>query len=218
MSDFKAMRKNMIDGQLFPNRVTDSRVIAAFASVPRELFVPEEVRARAYLDDNLHLGGSRYLLDPLVFARMVHEAGIQADHVVLDVGTATGYSAAVLDHLASAVIALESDEVLAVQAEEVLTELGADNAAVVQGPLQGGWPRGAPYDVILVQGGVPEPPPILIQQLGPQGRLVVVEGSEEPPGRAVMVLATDGGPVKRDLFDATVPSLAAFARKPAFTF
>lgn len=218
MSDFKAMRKNMIDGQLFPNRVTDRRVVAAFGSVPRERFVPENVRARAYLDDNLDLGGGRYLLDPLVFARMVQEAGIQADHVVLDVGTATGYSAAVLGHLAAAVIALESDEVLAVQAEEVLTELGADNAAVVQGPLEGGWPRGAPYDVILVQGGVPEAPPTLIEQLGPRGRLLAVEGSDESPGRAVIVEVTNGNPVKRDLFDATVPPLAAFARKPAFTF
>lgn len=218
MSDFAALRKNMIDGQLFPNRVTDRRVIEAFAKVPRERFVPEQARPRAYLDEHLHLGGGRYLPAPLVFARMVQEARIRYDDVVLDVGTASGYSAAVLGHLASAVIALESDEGLAVQAEEALTELGADNAAVVQGPLPGGWPDGAPYDIVLVHGAVPEPPEELIAQLGPRGRLLAVEAEPDAPGRVVLVEAMNGAPVKRDLFDASVPPLAAFARLPAFKF
>ncbi len=216
MSDFAALRKNMIDGQLFPNRVTDRRVIEAFAKVPRERFVPDQARPRAYLDEHLHLGGGRYLLAPLVFARMVQEARIRYDDVVLDVGTASGYSAAVLGHLASAVIALESDEGLAVQAEEALTELGADNAAVVQGPLPGGWPAGAPYDIVLVHGAVPEPPENLIAQLGPRGRLLAVEAEPDAPGRVVLVEAMNGAPVKRDLFDASVPPLAAFVRPPAF--
>lgn len=218
MPDFAALRKNMIDGQLFPNRVTDRRVIAAFTKVPRERFVPEPARPRAYLDEHLHLGGGRYLLAPLVFARMVQEARIRFDDVVLDVGTASGYSAAVLGHLASAVIALESDERLAVQAEEALTELGADNAAVVQGPLPGGWPAGGPYDIVLVHGAVPEPPAELVAQLGPHGRLLAVEGQPEAPGRLVRVEAIDGAPVKRDLCDASVPPLAAFARPQGFTF
>jgi len=218
MSDFAAMRRNMIDGQLFPNRVTDRPVLAAFEKVPRERFVPDQARARAYLDEHLHLGGERYLLAPLVFARMVQEARIRFDDVVLDVGTATGYSAAVLGHLASAVIALESDESLAVQAEEALTELGADNAAVVQGPLSGGWPPGGPYDIVLIQGAVPEPPEELIAQLGPQGRLLAVESQPGAPGRVVLVEATNGNPVKRDLFDASVPPLAAFARPATFRF
>ena len=150
----------------------------------------------------------------MVFARMVQEARIRFDDVVLDVGTASGYSAAVLGHLASAVIALESDERLAVQAEEALTDLGADNAAVVQGPLPGGWPDGAPYDIILVHGAVPEPPKELIAQLGPRGRLLAVVGQPDAQGRMVLVEAMNGRPVKRDLFDASVPPLAAFARPP----
>ncbi len=218
MSDFATLRQNMIDGQLLPNRITDRQVIAAFARVPREQFVPEPLRARAYLDEHLELGRERYLLAPLAFARLVQEAGIRPDDVVLDVGTATGYTAAVLGHLASAVIALESDEKLALQAEESLTELGVDQAAVVQGPLPNGWPDGAPYDVVLVQGAVPEPPPDLIAQLGPGGRLLAVEGQPGVPGRVVLVEMTNGHPVKRDLLDASVPMLRAFVRPRTFEF
>ncbi len=218
MSDFATLRRNMVDGQLVPNRVTDQRVIAAFARVPRERFVSEPAAARAYLDAHLHLGRGRYLPAPLVFARMVQEARVRSDDVVLDVGTATGYSAAVLGHLASAVIALESDEKLAQQAEEALTDLGVDQAAVVLGPLPGGWPDGAPYDLILVHGAVPGPPPGLIAQLGPRGRLLAVEERSGAPGRMVRVEATNGHPVKRDLCDASVPPLRALARAPAFEF
>ncbi len=218
MTDFAGMRRNMINGQLLPNRVTRPSVIEAFENVPRERFVPEPLRFRAYTDADLPLGQGRHLLNPLIFARMVEEADIQSRHVVLDVGTATGYSAAVLGHLASAVIALESDSALAAQAEQILTELGADNAAVVQGPLPEGWPRGGPYDIILIQGAVPEPPRALIEQLGPGGRLLAVESEGEAPGRAILVDTAGGTPVKRDLFDASVPPLAAFSRPAAFAF
>src|SRR5690606_30153493 len=113
MKDYSAARFNMVEGQVRPNRVTDAALIDAMLEVPRELFVPEAVRAVAYVDEDVPIGGGRYLAEPMVFARLVQEAAIEPGDVVLDVGCASGYSTAVLARLAGTVVALESDPELA---------------------------------------------------------------------------------------------------------
>ncbi len=109
MKDFAATRQHMIDGQLLPNRVDDSRVVAAMREVPRERFVPRELRGVAYVDEDIAIAPGRHLMEPRVFARLLQAAEIRETDVVLDVGCGRGYSTAVMARLAGAVVALESD-------------------------------------------------------------------------------------------------------------
>ena len=144
MIDFVAARRMMVDGQVRTSEVTDLRLIAAMAEVPRERFVPEGSAGLAYLDRDLPVtparpGGARCLLKPMVLAKLLQAADIDADHHVLDVGCATGYAAAVLSRLAASVVALEQDPALAQRAGEALRSCGAANVRVVTGPLAEGF-------------------------------------------------------------------------------
>lgn len=217
MTDYVRARTNMVENQLRPNRVTDERLLAAMAEVPREAFVPEVLRGTACVDEDLPLGGGRYLMEPVVFARLVQAARITAADVVLDVGCATGYSAAVLARLAATVVALEEDAGLRARAEANLAELEVTDATVVAGPLRDGFADQAPYDVIVIEGAVEAVPEALSDQLGEGGRLVAVVG-EGAVGRAALFLRVDGVLSRRDLFDAAVPRLPGFEVAPGFVF
>src|SRR3546814_7419678 len=122
--DFAAARENMIEGQLRPNKVTDEAILSAMGTVPRERFLPNGKRAVAYVDEDIGLGQGRFLMEPIVLARLIQAAGVEPDDLVLDIGCGTGYSAAILALLANTVIALECDERLARQATEILAERG----------------------------------------------------------------------------------------------
>lgn len=216
--DFERMRRNMLDGQILPSQVTDPALVDALLAVPRERFVPERLRPVAYIDEDLPLGGGRHLAEPRVFASLVQAAAVGPDDVVLDVGAGPGYSTAILARLASAVVALEEDPALADRAEAVLAELGVDNVAVVRGPLVAGWPKEAPYDVILFGGTVHAVPDALAAQLADAGRLVAVEGDGRIMGKAVMTERPGGAPGRRPLFDAAMPLLPGFGPVEEFAF
>src|SRR5690606_26313879 len=145
---------NMVESQVRPNRVTDPRIVMAMLELPRENFVPKPLRGIAYVDEDVHIGGGRYLMEPMVLARLIQAAQIGPDDVVLEIGTGSGYGAAVLSRLASTVVALESDPELAKMATRSLGELSIDNVAVVEGPLTKGYPAQAPYNAIVFSGGV----------------------------------------------------------------
>lgn len=212
-----AARRRMVDGQLLPNQVTDARLIAAMGEVPREAFVPENRRDVAYRDEDLELAAGRFLMEPRVFARMLQAANIQPSDVVLDVGCASGYSAAVLARLAATVVALESDKALAAQATSALSQLGIDNAVVVEGPLAAGLAKQGPFDVIVVEGAIERRPDDLLGQLADGGRLVAVQ-VERGIGRATLWRRSGELKARLDLFDASVPRLAEFDVAPAFEF
>jgi len=116
MSDYTAARNHMVDGQLLPNRLVDDRVIDGMRSTPREEFLPKSLRSVAYVDEDLALGGGRYLMEPMVFARMIQEANIGPDDAVLDIGCLLGYSSAVLASMCNVVMCLEEDEAMAEEA------------------------------------------------------------------------------------------------------
>jgi protein-L-isoaspartate(D-aspartate) O-methyltransferase len=216
--NYAAARHNMVENQVRTNRVTNPLVIQALEEVPREVFVPKQLRGVAYVDEDIDLGGGRSLMEPVPFARLLQLAEIGVDEVVLDVGCATGYSAAVLARLASTVVALESDAELSGRATALLAELGVDNVAVVTGPLAAGDASHGPYNVIVVEGAVPHIPTSLTRQLADGGRLVAVVGGESGIGRATVVVRTGETLSSRVVFDASVGPLPGFEVTAGFVF
>lgn len=217
MNDFSDARLNMIDGQILPNKVTDQRIIDAMGAVPREEFVPKPLRGVAYVDEDLEVAPGRHLMEPMVFSRLLQYAELEDGCSVLDIGCATGYSSAVLGRLAGVVVAIEESEELVGRATEVLTEVGVDNVAVMIGKFNRGLAEQGPYDVIVLEGRVPQVPEIILEQLAEGGRLVAVEG-EGGPGKAMLFTRTRGLLGKREVFDANIPPLPGFDREEGFVF
>lgn len=215
--DFAAARRNMIDSQLRPNKVTDQAVLDALAGVPRELFVPEALRGVAYVDEDIPLGNCRFLMEPMILARLLQMAAIRSSDSVLVVGAGIGYSAAVAGRLAQRVVAVEADHALAARAAALLKALGVANAAVVEGHPADGAPRWAPFEVILFDGSVGVVPPAIADQLAEGGRLVAVV-TEAAVGRALLMTRAAGVLSRRVAFDAAVPPLPGFEAAPAFVF
>src|ERR1700719_1420276 len=197
MAVFEVARSHMLESQLRPNKVTDDRVLNAFASIRRELFVPEHLRAVAYVDENLPLGGGRYLMEPMVAARLLQAAAIARTEAALIVGAGTGYEAALTAMLARSVLALEEDPELARRARAALVEHAIASVSVVEGPLHEGYRPRAPYDVILFGGAVVEIPPEIAAQLADSGRLLAVIKPANAMGRAILMTRAGGGLARR---------------------
>ncbi|MEC9369541.1 MAG: protein-L-isoaspartate O-methyltransferase [Pseudomonadota bacterium] len=223
MGDFAIARTNMVESQIRPNGVTDRRIIDAMASLPREKFVPDNLRTLAYMDDDIPLAASaggrpgRFLMAPMPLGRLIQLAGVQPGDLVLDVGCATGYSTAILARLAESVVGLECDAQLAESAGATLVELGVDNTAIVAGPLEAGYASEGPFDVILLGGSVPEVPGALLAQLKEGGRLVAVVASGAN-GRALVYTRIRSDLSHRAAFEAGACPLPGFERPAAFVF
>ncbi|RYX85136.1 MAG: protein-L-isoaspartate O-methyltransferase [Bradyrhizobiaceae bacterium] len=193
MSDFSAARQKMVDGQVRPSDVTDLRIIDAMLSVPREEFVPAHLRPVAYLDQDLDIGAAgearRFLIKPVVLAKMLQAAELKATDNVLVVGCSSGYSAAVIGKMAGKVI----------------------NASIAGDAANG------PYDIIVMAGATEVAPTGLYGQLKQGGRLLGVFAQSKPL-RATMVTHSHDDFGSRPLFDAVVPVLPGLERKPEFVF
>jgi protein-L-isoaspartate(D-aspartate) O-methyltransferase len=189
-------------------------------ALPREVFVPEDRRALAYLDLDLDVSEKgapkRYLIKPMVIAKMIQAADIKSSDNVLVVGCATGYTAALAAHLAGRVTATESDPALAAKATGVLATLGLSQVTVVNAAASAGAPANAPYDAIILEGATEIVPDLLYRQLGADGRLVGVFAMSTQ--RAVIVTHSQSDFGDRPLFDATVPVLPGLERPAAFVF
>jgi len=218
MSDFEQARSNMVDSQIRPNKVTDDRVLKAFGQVPREQFVPKSARGIAYVDEDISVGGGRYMAEPMILARLIQALNIGSADLVLDVGCNTGYSSTILSRLANTVVALEQDAGLAATATAVLAELSADNAVVVEGTLTEGYPSQGPYQAILINGSVAEVPAGFADQLIEGGRLATVMSQDGRMGTAVLMTKIDGHMSRRILFDAATPLTPGFEAAPSFVF
>ncbi|MEE8438067.1 MAG: protein-L-isoaspartate O-methyltransferase [Micropepsaceae bacterium] len=215
MSDYAAQRLNMVEGQVRANDVTDRRIQIAMADIPRERFVPEHLNSVAYADICLEVASGRHMLDPRCFSKLLHLASIRNGDHVLDVGCASGYSAAILGRLAGDVIALEENQDLARIAGKQLLDM--DNVRVEHGALSAGFRQGAPYDVIFVNGALESSPDSLLGQLAQGGRLVAVirYGGR---GRAHLYVNNNGAISDRAAFDAQVPVLPGFEKVEGFVF
>jgi protein-L-isoaspartate(D-aspartate) O-methyltransferase len=218
MIDSRAARLNMVESQLRTNKVTDEAVLAAFLAVPRERFVPAALSGIAYVDEDIPLGGGRFVLEPMVLARLLQLAEIGPEDKVLEIGAGTGCATAVLARLARRVVAVERDAGLIAKARASLAALGCDNVELVEAPLQDGHPAGAPYEVIVIGGAVAAVPDAVARQLAEGGRLVTVLKPRAGPGQAVVMTRVEGAMAQRPVFDAGTALLPGFEPALGFVF
>jgi len=174
--DFIRQRERMVTDQLEFRRIKDQRVLEAMRNIPRHSFVPQEYQDLAYTDRPIPIGEGQTISQPYVVALMTQLLCLEGDENVLEVGTGSGYQAAILATLAKQVYTIERHEGLAERAAEVLRELGIDNVEVHHGDGSGGWPEHGPYDGIMVTAAAPDVPKPLLKQLTKGGRLVLPVG------------------------------------------
>jgi protein-L-isoaspartate(D-aspartate) O-methyltransferase len=215
---FADARKCMVDSQIRPNRVTDPRILSAMRNLPRERFLPARVQSLAYADEDVPLGNGRYMMEPMVLARLLQAASLLDGERVLVIGAGTGYSAAVLAACGCRVTALEEDASLLAIARAILPA-EAPGVTLVSGPLAAGWPNHAPYDLILIDGAVPEIPAALATQVHPEtGRILAAICSEGHVTQAVQAEANAGVLGMSTLFDCGTPPIPAMRKAPVFAF
>lgn len=215
MTDYKTRRKTMVDTQIRPSDVTKFPIIEAFLSVPREKFVPDGKREAAYIGENFKIGQSRVILEPRTLAKLLDALDIRNDELVLDIGPGLGYSSAVISPMAEVVIAVEDDSSMANEAEEILTEVGADNVVIQIGKLEDGAPEHGPYDVIILQGGVEKIPSSILKQLKNGGRVGAIF-VEEGLGTAKIGFKLNDKINWRYSFNAAAPVLPGFFKQKDF--
>ncbi len=217
MFDAANARRLMVEGQVRTADVSDTDLLDAMATVPREKFLPPSLAPLAYLDNDIVIAKGRALLRPMVLAKLIQAARLKVSDRVLDVACGTGYSSAVLGKLAGSVVALEDDAELARRAKEALASVGADAVEIVVGPLTVGWPSGGPYDVILFNGSAEIVPDAFNGQLKPNGRLLAIFG-RSPATKGTIFHLVEGRPVGRPIFDGAARPLPGFAAPQSFVF
>lgn len=202
--------------------VLDERILEALEKTGRSDFVPDALKGVAYIDEGLEIARGRFLMQPLVFARMLKYAAIRKNETVLVVGCLTGYSAAVLSHLAQKVVALEEDRELAARAKTLLAAFS--NVHFVEAPLVEGALSHSPYDAVIIEGAIEELPQKLTDQLREGGRILAIEHVSQAKlvtsglGKLMEYKKIDGALFKTILHDASSALLQSFRRKPAFVF
>jgi protein-L-isoaspartate(D-aspartate) O-methyltransferase len=215
---FADARNCMVDSQIRPNRVSDPRILAAMRRLPRERFLPAGVQSLAYADEDVPLGNGRYMMEPMVLAKLLQAAAPTGSERVLVVGAGTGYGAAVLAALGCRVTALEEDPILLALAGTAL-QAEAPAVTLVSGRLAAGWPAQAPYDLILIDGAVREIPPAVAVQLHQEtGRLLAAIRRDGGITQAVQAEATASGLGVYPLFDCGTPEIPCLGKAPAFAF
>lgn len=176
-TNYEKEREHMVESQLASRGIRDKRVLDAMRQVPRHLFIPEDMRGLAYCDGPLPIGHGQTISQPYIVALMTELLELTGQEKVLEIGTGSGYQAAILSRLVHQVYSIERHDVLAQQAEKVLAQLGYDNVVVRVGDGTLGWPEHSPYEAIIVTAAAPDVPQPLVDQLADGGRLVAPVGS-----------------------------------------
>lgn len=218
--NFDAARQNMVDSQIYTMGVIEPAVLDAYRTIPRERFVLPGQEGIAYCDEDLPLGGGRFLMEPLVHARMVQAAKPRPEDVVLDIGAGTGYTAAIFSSLVTTVVATESNPALLRQAEGAWNNLSLCNIAGFEGAPDKGAPDHAPYSLVFLGGAVAFVPERVLAQVAVGGRLITVlmeEGSKVGKTTIIERFDTDHYS-SRTLFDAATPYLPGLEPRRQFVF
>jgi protein-L-isoaspartate(D-aspartate) O-methyltransferase len=211
-------RFNMIEQQIRPWDVLDPQVLDLLFVVKREDFAPPAYRNLAFADMEIPLGDSQMMLAPKIEAKMLQELGIKKTDKVLEIGTGSGYMAALLAARAEHVVTVECRPALVDIAKQNLERAGIKNVTVELGDGANGWPQGGPYDAIVVSGSVPSVPDVLLKQLSIGGRLAVVVG-EAPVMEAQLITCTADGVFNTiNLFETVIPALDGTVPKESFFF
>lgn len=197
MAGFAALRERMVEKQLRRRGIADERVLAAMGEVPREDFVPPRLRHRAYADSALPIEERQTISQPWIVAAICQAMELSGSERVLEVGTGSGYSAAVLSLLATEVVSVERHQALALRARETLTSLAITNVELIVGDGSRGVPERAPFEAIAVHAAAPAAPPALIDQLAEGGGLVVPITADEETD-LLTVLRRRGGEVEAE--------------------
>ena len=205
----------MVADHLRRRDISDARVLAAFATVPRDRFVPPDLAERAYDDTPLPIGAGQTISQPYVVAITAQALGLAGHERVLEIGTGSGYAAAILGTLAREVVTIERLEELATRAASTLTELGITNVHVHHADGTIGWPASAPYEAIAVSAGAPALPPALVSQLTVGGRLVVPIGSAESQRLVRVTRTSEIDYIQEDLGDVRFVPLVGEQGWPA---
>ncbi|MFT3731346.1 MAG: protein-L-isoaspartate O-methyltransferase [Hyphomicrobium sp.] len=218
MTNAALQRKNMVESQIRPSDVTDRRITAAMTVIPREAFLPARLANFAYSDQILTIVPGREVLAPCVLARLIQLAEIADSDSVLVISEA-GYAAAIVAQLAAKVTALLPDEATADLARTAFNASPLNNVVAVVGSAASGWPQSAPYDIIVVEGGVEQVPDSLKAQLRDGGRLVAIDTSDRVGHAIELHKQRDGIFARRESFQATALPLPGFTEtRPAFVF
>ena len=217
--NYELARKNMVENQIRANKVTDLNVIAAFSNVKREIFVPDKLKEISYNDEDIALSKNRFMMKPMILARLFQSLTLKGTENILHVGSNSGYGSAILSKLCSAVISLETDKKLFEKSIETFSEIGFDNVVPLHGSMENGVLKEAPFDVIFIEGSIEEKPKVLFDQLNENGKLIVVIKPENINiGKANLFFKLNNEIGNEVLFDAQVGKLPIFRHKPKFSF
>ena len=197
MTDFVRLRERMVEQQIAARGIRDPAILNAFRTVPREMFVDEPFAGSAYDDGPLPIGAEQTISQPYIVALMIEAAGVRPGDRVLEVGSGSGYAAAVMSRIAASVVGIERQPELAGVARGRLKRLGYDNVDIVEGDGTRGWPDGAPYDAILAAASGSHVPPPLIDQLAPGGSLVMPIGNPGWVQKLVRIRKAEDGSLQQ---------------------
>ena len=216
---YEQSRKNMVDCQMMPASVVNQDLLMAYSEVPREKFLSDDVKNHAYIDEDLYIGNGRYLMEPMVHAKLIQALKIKADEIVLDIGGATGYSAAIISYLASTVVAIDDNQDFLDIGEKTYATMDLCNIIQTKENLIDGCEHYAPYDVIFINGAVSCVPVKIASQLGVGGRLgAVIRENEFSVGKAVLITRNEDESFSEQiLFEANCPYLKGFEPKVEFS-
>lgn len=204
IGEHQDLRHNLVNCQLMPNKITDSRLLKTFLETPREIFLPPSLRSIAYADVSLQLDSGRPLVSAFLLARLLNAAALKSTDTALVVGFATGYSLAIVGQLVSCVSGIECDPKLYDQASDTLMEFGLPDLDLECCDLMNGYPEKAPFDVIIVEGAVSHVAPELLSQLTEGGRLVTILKKTSQTGSGVVYTKSKDGISEVSVFDANI--------------
>ena len=210
-------RARMVESQLRPNRVSDKRILAAMGSLSREVFLPASLQHLSYSDATLPVRGGRFLLSPLLTARLLQAAEIEKGETVLVIAGGSAYLAAIAERLKTTVFLLDRKENFSPDLDSAILDLRLDGCVCLYGDPRQGWKQDAPYRSIVIDGGVEQVPEAIFQQLERGGTLTAVRMQEDETGEILRWRKDEQGRLAcESLFDASAPVLSEFAQDKTF--